>query len=288
MDKKYFVKIEDNLSLQILEIGNFKRGFVSIICQLHGDEYSSLLIVKSLAEKAKDMPLGLRIILNANPLGSLLGVKNEPVANLNFNRTFETKSTNPLTKEIIKLIKGSKFCIDLHDMPGSSLPVSAILTITGNLRVEKQNKDLISKFQPQIAWIENFSKPEMAKRYNGTINSYLNSINVPNFTIETSGIETFSNPEEVARKIIDLLSKNQPGADVLYVKRQELYSPISGVITTSTLPLLEQVAAGVKLATIFNGKTTIFKSPVSGLLIRKVNQKFIKKDEKIFDLGVRI
>lgn len=300
--KRYQIQIKLDLqlptSLEVIDCGNFSKGFCVLICALHGDERSSILIVNQLLNNVKNQQLdgGIRIILNANPLGFLLNQKAEPLSGFNLNRCFKPnfiKTNNPtaeLVQEIIKLCTGAKFCIDLHDMPGSSLPISSILTITGNPKVEQQNRDLISRFGPQVAWIENFNKAEMAKRYTGTINSYLNSINIANFTIETSGIETFSISEakKIASKITDLSNSKSNKEQVVYVERLELYSPVDGIVTFSPIPLLQKVVINTQLVSIFNRETTVFKSPSNGLLIRKVNQKFVKKGEKIFDLGVKI
>ena len=290
--------------MPIWEIGNLSSGFATLVCQLHGDEYSSQLIVNEILQLAKSITkakLGLKIIACANPLGSMLKIKSEPISNLNLNRCFtkeilDRRAIVPVKELITKmsfLIKGSEFVIDIHDMPGSELVLSSILTVNGKLEIEDKNLELIRRFNLAVTWIEDFSSRKIQKRYNGTINSYLNNISVPNFSIETSSVENITEKEikVVAKKIINLLEKDRKQIRKVpnFVKRIELRSTRDGVFVPRKILLLRQIKKGQKLGVLtYKGRKIDFVSPSSGILIRKVNRKFVKKDEKLFDLAIKI
>lgn len=304
--KKYNVSVLETVglkvSLQVLEIGDLSRGFSCLICQLHGDEYSSILIVDQLLKKLKRSSLksGVRIILNCNPLASLLGNKVEPLSGYNLNRSFDRnildyKGNNPgklLALAIAKFTIGATFCVDLHDMPGSSLPISAILTKTGDPKIEGRNLNLISHFNPQVAWIEDFTDPKESIRYNGTINLFLNGQGTPNFTIETSSVNNLIDEDQsqVANKLYTILNNDKPKSfRVSFVKRIEIYAESLGVIKPADIPLLSAVSVNTILGEQIRGASTLkIKSPASGLLIRKSERRFVVAGEKIFDIGVKI
>ncbi len=306
MGKRYYeIKIASykDISIPVWEIGNISDGFATLVCQLHGDEYSSQLIIEEILKLAKNITktrLGLRIIGCANPLGSKLGIKNEPISDLNLNRCFKKKILNDtsqqpknVVKALIKLINGSEFVIDIHDMPGSKLVISSILTLTGDPKIELKNRQLISRFGPKVVWLEDFSDLEIANRYSGTINNYLNSVNIPNFTIETSSIESITQKDIkiVVKNIFKLLTDKEPKITkkIKLIKRIEIRSTKDCIFIPERISLLCKIKKQKKLGYyIEKNKKIDLLSPSSGFLIRKVKRKYVKTGEKLFDLAITI
>lgn len=302
---KYYSKVYYNNSLYckipIIDIGDITNGFGCLICQLHGDEYSSLLIARSLVkrfrDKRKPTRIGLRIILSANPIASKLSTKTEPISGLNLNRLFDNttlvdKSATPanlIAVEILKQIKGSTFCVDIHDMPKSLLPVCCILTITGNKSVEKKNIEIVKKIKPEVVWTEDSSKSGENIRYAGTINRYLNSLGIPNATIETSPINGISPQtiKSVSEKLASLMDNAKPtnvGLNLLI--REEVYTKKEGLFLSCSKNPMTRVIKNEFLGYVLSGfKEYKVRSPVTGLLIRKSENRYVNVGEKLFDIG---
>ena len=296
--KKYFLNVKENLKIPVIEIGSFFGGFGCVVCQLHGDEYSAVKIAYTINDQLtrtkQGKSLGLRIILCANPNGSRLGIKEYPDKSMNLNRMFQKKYfSDKLVSGIIKLITNSSFCIDVHDMPGSDLPACSILTKTQRPEVESLSYDLISAFGPDLYWEEDFSDPTIGQRYAGTINSFLNSVGIPNFTIETSPINLISDKTilSVSKKIIALLTPTKkPVFKPKLVKRIEIASRESGIFLPNDLKLLQSIKRDEPVGKLLNltGRIKQIYSPSSGLLIRLASRGFIKEKQKLFDLGKRL
>jgi predicted deacylase len=221
-----------------------------------------------------------------------MGIKNEPDSNLNLNRQFYFDTPlKKFFKVMKKIIKGSTFCIDIHDMPGSQLPLSSIITLTGNSEVEDLSLNLLKRFGPIIYWKEDFSNPKTTQRFNGTINSYLNSVGIPNFSIETSSIEKISANEikKVVSGLIKLTTKSAVKKS-LFIKRVEIFSPNNGIIIPADIKLMSSINKNQPLGELFSSTFKKFSivSPTNGLLIRKTVPRYVFKGQKLFDVGIII
>ncbi|KKQ43016.1 MAG: hypothetical protein US60_C0009G0019 [Microgenomates group bacterium GW2011_GWC1_37_8] len=290
----------NSITIPVFEIGNFQNGFGVLVAQIHGDEYSGRLICQKFIRSKFKINKGVRIIACANPDGAKLGVKNEPLTNINLNRIFISEKLKPesmassIANKIFELCKGADFVIDLHDMPGSQIPLCAIITLTENNIINKQNYNLANIFYPGVLWVEDFRNLSTSKRYIGTINNYLCKFGIPNFTIETNPLDKINEKEIdiVIRKIIRLLNTKP----IVYqkslnlIRRYELFAPSGGIIIPCSIPLLAKIKRGEKLATVLNEKLEKIDiiSPLNGLLIRKTIARNIQKKEKIFDIGKKV
>jgi len=288
-----------NTNIPVIDVGKFENGFIVLIAQMHGDEYSSRLICNEILNINKGLEKGLRIILCANPNGAKGLAKFETITGKNLNRCFiKSKINNPkdvsglIAKEIVDLCINAKFVIDLHDMLGSKIPICSIITLTDNQKANRKNFDLVKKFGPKIVWLEDFRKRDVRKRYSGTINSYLNSRCIPNFTIETSPINLIRRAEikNVANKLLSLINDSKAINKLNLIERIEIYSPSEGILIPSKKPLLEKIKQGEILGILINEKLqkTFVRSTTSGILVRKCYQRFVFKNEKVFDVGKEV
>jgi len=290
------------IGIPIVEVGDMSSGFCVLVCQLHGDEFSSWIIAKNLLEQVQSQKtnLGIKLILSANPYGATVGVKNEPVTDTNLNRSFTSEVVNKRVKinpeaeivsKIIDLMKGATFVIDVHDMPGSKLALSSILTKSGNRKTTLNNLTLINCFGPAIYWEEDFDVKKIRDRYKGTINNYLNSVNIPNFSIETSFVEflSFRESRNIARKIIGLCSlPTTISKRTLRIMRVEQYTPVAGIFIPGKVQLMRAVKKGELLGRVisFNKEKKVI-AEAGGYLIRLSSRRFVKNGEKILDIGVK-
>lgn len=292
--------LKESVKIPIVEVGNFEKGFVVLIGQLHGDEYSSRLIINKILEKADRIECGVRIFVCANVRAAIQGQKTGD-NKVNYNRIFiEEKILNPdsldycVAQKIADLCKGAKFVIDLHDMPGSRLALASILTLTKNTKINQENYSLIKMFNPDVVWLEDFRKSIIRNRYLGTINSYLNSIGIPNFTLETNPIDVIKETEivTISNKIINLVGggslKTNLGTKI--VERIEIRSPLSGIFIPSPIKILLKINREQVLGKIItdNLKIISIKSPSGGILIRRCYKKNVLEGEKIVDIGKEI
>lgn len=285
--------------IPVIDVGKFNDGFVTLIGQLHGDEYASRLICYKIIKQTKILKRGLRIITCANYSGAKTQYKFDPVTNHNLNRRFRKQYlvepdniSDLIAKKIIELCVGSDFVIDFHDMPGSEIPICSIITLTKNEKANKKNYRLVQEFNPDISWCEDFRNRNIQKRYLGTINSYLNNANIPNFTIETSPTNKITEKTTltIVRKVIQIVNKSRKPRMISLVERDEVYSPIDGILIPTNKRLLSKVKSGEILCKILNEKLEIknILSPITGILIRKSIQMLVNKNQKIFDIGKEV
>jgi hypothetical protein len=287
------------VDISVLEIGN-TQPTVTIVCGIHGNEYSGLYVVEKLLREinSQDVIGTLKIILNANPWGQALKVREVPKDNADLNRICPGNADADLSKRIANSIY--KYCldscavIDLHTFEDPCVPM-AIYMNSGNEVVRKQSMELIKISNCKLVWRLNYSSPEEVKM-SGALCATLAENGVPSYAIEVPE-EYLITEEEIAGVVSGIkqsliyckvLTGNKPSvSSVKLLDRETVRSDVTGLYQ-SRMPLQTMVEKGDivgELTALPSMKKTNVLSPYKGLVVINKSRGYVSTGDRLFCIG---
>lgn len=193
------------INIPITQIGTGKSPHLGILCGVHGDETSSLLISHLLLKQLATQKLHgtISILVASNPVAQAINSRVSVTDFYDLNRTGTGKQDGVLTERLAyKIVEYlSSHCshiIDLHEFEMSTPPMAIYIPAQDEL-VDKQILQMIGVFNPVTVWSMNLSAPDELQ-YKGSILSVLIAKRIPGFAVETSRL-CLVTPEEIERTL---------------------------------------------------------------------------------------
>lgn len=290
-----------DINLPIIRIGSGTPK-VLLICGVHGDETSSLLVIKQLLENLKLERGELSIIPAANPLAQGLQLRECPIDLQDLNRNFPGNTQRGFTDRLAALIfaqaKNCDLVIDLHTF-SDPCPIVAIFMNHGSKTVKDKTLDLIRIFNPEVVW-QLSTKSRHEKQLSSSLGPKLAEAGIFNFAIEMPSHSRIS--KEQIKQIttgllqtfsqIKMLKQKSTSArnNIPIFERQQVYANVSGLFfprqnLMSTIKQNQIVGEIIRLQDF--EKTTI-KSPHTGRLIVLKDPNFVRTGDVLFTIGKQV
>ena len=289
-----------SIEIPVLKITGSKRGKKAlIVCGIHGDEYTGLLVISKVLEKIKDIQGELWIISSANPLAQALNIRVNPLDLYDLNRKFpgdrSKEPTDRLAAEIFEIAKGMDAVLDFHTFEDPTV-VTNIFMNCGTNETKKKTLEFIKLFDPDIVWELNIKSRDELK-FVTALGPKLSFEGVPNVAVELPQLHNVSD-EQIERAVdgtikilnnlkITKLSDVKKSRELLFVEHKELDSDISGIFVTNK-NLMDKVKKGEvvgEVIDITSFKKTQIKSHESGVLMVLKNNQFVTTGGRLFTVG---
>lgn len=172
--------------IPVLRLGEGKP-ILTLICGVHGDETSGLLVLHSFLEKFPQKFKGtINIIPSANPLAQLSNFRVWIADPKDLNRTIPGDKVGSLTErmafQLFNFIKNSDCVIDFHEDRGAITPYGIFLAI-GIGEVQERSLEYICAYSPRYVWV---IRPELEEelKYLRALGPQLCMKGVTNFAVE--------------------------------------------------------------------------------------------------------
>ncbi len=288
------------LEIPVLKITGSKRGKKAlIVCGIHGNEYTGLLVISNLLERIKDIKGELWIIPSANSLAQALNSRINPLDLYDLNRKFPgNKSKEPtdrIAAEIFDIAKNMDAVLDFHTFEDPTV-VTNIFMNCGSNETKKKTLEFIKFFDPDIVWEMNIkSKDEL--KYVTALGPKLSFAGVPNIATELPQLYNISS-EQMERAVdgtikvlnsleITKLSDVKKSRKLLFVEHKELDSDISGIFIAKR-KLLDKVKKGDIVGFVIDittFKKTQIRSHENGVLMVLKDNQFVTTGGRLFTVG---
>lgn len=292
------------VNLPIISFGEGKPK-VTIICGIHGNERSGLLVINKLI-RSLDLKKGqISILPSANPIAQALKIRDFPNmldSYINLNRCFPGKSNNEyslaIAEAIAKNVADSDLVIDLHTF---SLPCPVVgILADGPEETVKGSRKLLDILQPDIIWKVDTNRPSEAKFLN-TLGHYLHMRKKNFLGIELPNI--FRVSENEVGRVVKGLNRVFASLGMLDQVNQEtiiqapLYSRFPYIRTAHSglfiakKKILDNVKAGAEVGELVNLYTLdseIVVSPYEGKIIILLDKDFVRAGDKIFSVAQKV
>jgi len=184
------------LFIKVIEIKRSSHPKIAIVCNLHGDEISSLFVVSKLIPKiSKETTKGeVSFFTFSNPAAFLLRERTWK-DHLDLNRIFPGEMNDSLTSrtafKLSEELKRMDLVIDIHST-NLHTAILGLLMDKGDEDVKRRSLELLTIFSPDIIW------KIKEKKYSNSLGMFLSRCGVVNFAIEMNPVE-FLKCEEVNR-----------------------------------------------------------------------------------------
>lgn len=292
----------NSVDIPVLEIGS-GQPCTTIICGMHGNEYSSLHVVeKLLRELDSHNVIGkLRIILGANAWGQSLRVRETPQDVLDLNRVYPGDAKAEISKrvanKIYKMCLDSNAVIDLHTFEDPS-PIMAIYLNCGSDEVKKKSLELVKTFKPAVVWKLNYSSSDEV-RMSGALGAVLANDGISSYAVEMPEEHLITDDEinKVAKGLERTLihcgiiaGKNSNSNELTLLDRETVRSDISGLYT-SKVSLLKEIQEGEvigKIVSLPDMRVHKVLSPHKGLMLINKSRGFVSTGDRLFCVGTNI
>jgi len=289
-----------NIEIPVIKFVGKKPGKKALIlCGVHGNEYTGLVVINKILERIKDINGELWIIPSANPLAQALNIRVNPLDFFDLNRKFpgdkKSELTDRLAATVFEIAKNMDMVLDFHTFEDPTV-VTNIFMNCGTGEVKKRTLSFIKLFDPDIVWELNIaSKAEL--KFVTALGPKLSFEGVPNVAVELPQLADISQ-EQIDRaidgsiKILNSLKITEiegvvKSRDLLFVEHIELDSDLSGIFT-SDKKLMDKVTKGETVGHIVD-ITTFKKTPIkaheSGVLMVLKNNQFVCTGGRLFTVG---
>jgi len=299
-----FGALKVNLPVITLGSGSPK---VSVICGMHGNEQSGLLVLNELINSLEIAKGQVDFFPSVNPVAQALKVRDfpNPMDNrINLNRCFPGSETGEFTPrnafQLLEKVKDSDLVIDLHTF---SLPCPIVgVLVEGPQTIMSASQDLLELVGPDIIWKVAPKKNVDEAEFKGALGYQLHQQGIKFFAIELP-IITRVTEEQVSRvvkgikRVLRFLGMiNQPDS-LEFQKTIPVFSrfpyvkaPASGLFQVKK-KLLDQVKSGEEVGQLVNlhdFSATSIKSPHEGTLIILLDKDFVRTGDKLFSIAINL
>lgn len=211
MNKKFkYINIDLGIieaKIPIIEIGkkNLKKS-LAITCCIHGNETSSLYIIRNMLQNIKDNNLNgyVKIILISNPIAAFFNSRCSPKDIQDMNRVVPGNNNGTITERICRCILNEillcDYYIDIHEWSLHSL-LQGIVVENNSENIKKISSEMLKVFNPDIV-------TTLSSKYLHSMYGFLNARkNIPGFVIELSSDTIYDNikEERVVKSLINVL-----------------------------------------------------------------------------------
>lgn len=287
-----------DINLPIIRIGSGTPK-VYLLCGVHGNEISGLLVIKQLLEVLKLERGELNIIPAANPLAQGLQTRENPTDLQDLNRSFPGNRQKTFTDRLAEVIfaqaKDCDLLIDLHTF-SDPCPIVAIFINQGSSRVNHESLKFIRDFNPEVIWqLDTTSRSE--RHLTGSLGPKLADAGVSNFAVELPSIcrVTQKQIDASAQGLVQVLCqlgmiRQKPSLKqrtIPIFERQQVFADRSGLFIPHQ-SLMSKITKGQTVGEIIRlkdfEKTTI-KSPHAGRLLVLKDSSLIRTGDVLFSIG---
>lgn len=287
-----------DLSIPIVRFGSGKPE-VLIICGMHGDEASGLILVKKLLENLNLKKGTLSIIPAANPLAQALERRENPEDLKDLNRSFPGNergrgTSTRLAKAISAEAEKNDLIIDLHAF-SNRCPTTAVFINHGPRKSIRRSKELIKAFGPELVWKLDLKDKEEVKLSGSLLpilaeqGKLVFGVELPRQHLITDSEirEGVCGLENVLAEMGMVDGKPRTREEIPIFERQQVLTDKAGLFLAGK-NLMERVAEGEKVGTLTSLKslkTENIVSPFAGILTSIANNRLINTGDKIFTVG---
>lgn len=297
-----FGTLKANLPLISFGGGNPK---VTIICGMHGNERSGLLVINKLIQSL-DLKKGQIVIMpSANPVAQALNIRDFPNmldSHINLNRCFPGQLNNEysltIAKKIAENVTDSDLIVDLHTF---SLPCPVVgILADGPDETVKKSYELLKILQPDIIWKVDINRSSEAEFLN-TLGHYLHQQKKSFLGIELPNI--FRVSENQIGKVVDGLNRVFASLGMIDQKNQmksiqiPLFSRFPYVRAANSglfiakKKILDMVRADDevgKLVNLYTLDSEAVTSPYEGKIIILLDKDFVRAGDKLFSVAQEV
>lgn len=197
-----------DVKIPVIEVGNNQQPSMVITCCIHGNETTSLFIIKRLLDELKStIMIGtVKIIVISNPLASLFNTRVSPKDFQDMNRIAPGNSHGTISEmicsKIINEIAIVDYYIDMHEWSISSV-LQGILIENKNETVAKQSQEIMKVFNPDAI-------TELGEKHNKSVYGFANiKENKPGIAIEMPNKNCITDITEkrITNSIINVLGQ---------------------------------------------------------------------------------
>lgn len=143
-----------NINVPLITVGAGSPS-VLLVCGMHGDEITGLLVVKKLLEEIELKRGTLAVIPSTNPLGQALGIRENPTDRKDLNRVYPGDKQGELGERIAykihKEAKNYDLVVDLHAFP-THTPIMGILIEGKDKKIRQQILEYLGILRPDVIW----------------------------------------------------------------------------------------------------------------------------------------
>lgn len=290
-----------DLNLPVIKLGQESGPKVVLIANQHGGEIAPIFILKELVKSLTGKKLfgQVFIVPTANPLGLILGTRNEPVEGLDLNRQApgnpEGNLASRIAAKLFNLCQGADLVIDLHAFSRQT-PFCGVLIKSGN-EAEAKSCQALQAIAPELVWLITPKKGE-DQRFVGALDETLVQKGIPAIGLEMGPIVTISQAE--TKQIVSGLEKVLKLLGILQLKEVKitkkpltlyqakyLYSQTSGLFEPKVKPK-NKVTAGQLIGIIYSLQDFSLREvlcPISGIVLTIRYQGFVRLGSKLGSIG---
>jgi len=267
-----------------------------LVANQHGGETSGILVIEQLLKTLTKLTGTLTIVPTANPLGLLMGTRNEPVDGKDLNRSFPGNKagdiTGRLAAAIYDLAMQANFVIDLHTFSRKT-PIVGIQVKNNDQSVQQQITKMLLALGPDVVWqIETDTQ-----QFKGALDEVCIKQGIPAIGIEMPKAAWITEAEidRVVQGILAMLKLfgmvEQPAATqpkhIPICQAKTLFAETSGIFHPAKQPLalVTQGQSIGNITSITTFKKTPVLAPANGLLLTVAHRGYVKTGSKLGSLG---
>lgn len=283
------------LFIKLIKVKQSSHPKVAIVCNIHGDEVSSLFIVSELIPRLlNEIRKGEVIFFTfSNPAAFLLRERTWK-DRLDLNRIFPGKMNENLTSQIAfklsKELRKMDLVIDLHNKKSHTALIGLFMN-EGSRKIKRKSLELLNEFSPDIIW------KIKEEKYHNALGPFLSRSNIVNFAIEMNPPE-FQSQGEIRRitngilrvlakfEIIKVEESRVEKKNIPIVSRVKIISDKSGLFFP-LVKILQHVNENEKigkLTTNFIDWLTI-KAPINGIVMWFSPMDFVNTGDELASIG---
>lgn len=276
---------------------------LGILCSVHGDETSSLMIARQFKRKllkANSLSGSVSIVTATNPFAQATRTRVTSLDHVDLNRNGQGKPDGTLTERLAhtlrEFLSGCSFIIDLHEFVMAT-PTLVVYVPSAHYETDQLILRGIAAFSPSSVWAQE-------TKYAGGLLSTLVEDGIPGFGVETSRLVELSQGVidqvteglfEVAKLMGIIEGQYRISSPPAFI-RKPMYSDLAG-IWIPRAALLNQIKEG-KFHQIKEGETIgeitsldlIEDVPIlshrEGTLIQLASNELVNTGTSIFIIGV--
>ena len=278
-----------------------------LICGMHGNEISPLLVVEKLIEEIRDRKVvgEIKIVLAANSWAQSLRIREHPLDRADLNRISPGDLQGELSQRIVaKLMEISytaDLIVDLHAFE-DMCPVIGIYMGVGSNKVKKKALEILKRIEPDLVWQLNYRNPAEAN-LSGALCAVMCNKGVPSVAVEMPhhSVITGTQIDKIVRGLINMLedegilvgtlnSVHRAENSLKIFERQRLRAEKAGLYK-SELQLMSVVKKGDvvgTLVTLPNLKKERVISPCDGRLVIKKDMDLVSTGDIVASIGREI
>lgn len=296
-----------DLDLPLTEFRSKEKGpKILLIANQHGRELSGILVLEKLFSQLNnrnDFKGSILAIPTANPLGLLLGTRNEPVESKDLNRQFPGKMGKDLVQKIAREIyeqaKQVDLVIDLHTFTSRNSPIIGI-SIKSSNEVMKDAKEALLALSPDVVWQIDVENAE-DQRFLGALDIALCQKGIPAIAIEMPPLFNFSEKQlqKVVDGLINILSlKGMLQNKEFEAEKKEIpifsinyfYSDMAGMFIPKK-SIMDKVKGGEVIGEIVDINNLSRKKVISdqeGVILTISFRDFVRYGSKLASIGSQV